>query len=244
MRSVIVTGGSRGIGLGITKQLLTSGYQVVVIARKSNLNFDACLQDAERSSPGCLHFLPFDLEDTSGIPALGKTLRKVCGTIYGLVNNAGISVDGALPMLQTSQIEKVVRVNTIAPIMLARSVLGSMMAAGEGRIVNVASVTALTGYAGLSVYSATKSSLIGFTRSLAREAGPHGITVNAVAPGFIETELTAGASEEMRQKIARRNALKRPAAIEDVARAVCFLLDDDAKCITGTTITVDAGNTA
>jgi 3-oxoacyl-[acyl-carrier protein] reductase len=244
MRSVIVTGGSRGIGLGITKQLLASGYRVVVVATQLNPTFEVCLRQAEESVPGSLHFMPFDLCEISEIPTLGKTLRKVCGTIYGLVNNAGISVDGSLPMLRISDIERVVRVNTVAPMVLTRCILGSMMAAGEGRIVNVASVTALTGYAGLSVYSATKSSLIGFTRSLAREVGRQSITVNAVAPGFIETDLTAGMTDESREKIARRNALRSAPAVGDVANAVEFLLGDASKSITGTTITVDAGNTA
>ena len=118
------------------------------------------------------------------------------------------------------------------------------MADGGGRIVNIASIVGFTGYSGLSVYSATKASMLGFTRSLAREVGKMGVNVNSVAPGFVDTELTQGLSEEKRQQIARRSALGRLTSLEDVADAVEFLLGDKAKSITGTVLTVDAGNTA
>jgi 3-oxoacyl-[acyl-carrier protein] reductase len=119
-----------------------------------------------------------------------------------------------------------------------------MMSAHTGRIINMASVVASTGYHGLSVYSATKASLIGFTRSLAREVGPLGITVNALAPGFVDTEMTHELEGAQRDQIRRRSALKRLADVDDVAAAVEFLLSEKAKNITGTTLTVDAGNTA
>jgi 3-oxoacyl-[acyl-carrier protein] reductase len=160
------------------------------------------------------------------------------------VNNAGISVDGALAMLQISQMEQVVRLNTLSPMVVTKAAVRSMMSDGGGRIVNIASIVAFTGYSGLSVYSASKASLIGFTRSLAREVGKLGITVNAVAPGFVDTEMTRGMKEEQREQIVRRSALKRLAEVEDVANAVGFLLSDGAKNITGTVVTVDAGNTA
>ena len=119
-----------------------------------------------------------------------------------------------------------------------------MMTARSGRIVNIASVTASTGYTGLSVYGATKASLVGFTRSLARELGPLSITVNAIAPGFIATDMTQQLSESNREQIARRSALQRMADPDDVARSVEFLLGEGGRNITGTVLTVDAGNTA
>jgi 3-oxoacyl-[acyl-carrier protein] reductase len=118
------------------------------------------------------------------------------------------------------------------------------MADGGGRIVNIASIVASTGYSGLSVYSATKASLIGFTRSLAREAGQLGVNVNAVAPGFVDTDMTQSLTAEHREQIVRRSALRRLVDVDDVANAVEFLLSDKAKNITGTVLTVDAGNTA
>jgi 3-oxoacyl-[acyl-carrier protein] reductase len=146
--------------------------------------------------------------------------------------------------MPTAQIEQLVRVNTLSPIVLTKSVVRTMMADGGGRIVNMASIIASTGYSGLSVYGATKASIIGFSRSLAREVGRVGVTVNSIAPGFVDTEMTRSLKDEQRQKIERRSALKRLADVDDVANAVEFLLSDKAKNITGTVLTVDAGNTA
>jgi 3-oxoacyl-[acyl-carrier protein] reductase len=137
-----------------------------------------------------------------------------------------------------------VRLNTLSPIVLTKYVARSMMADGGGRIVNIASIIAATGYSGLSVYGATKASLVGFTRSLAREVGPMGVNVNAVAPGFVDTDLTSGLNDEQRERIIRRSALRRLTEIDDVASAVKFLLGEGSKNITGTVLTVDAGSTA
>ena len=242
MRNVIVTGGSRGLGLGMVSKLAKQGYRAIAIARKESPELTAVMQGG--AEPGCIQFVSYDLADLEGIAALVKKLRKDFGPIYGLVNNAGISVDGALAMLQVSQMEQVVRLNTLSPMVVTKAAVRSMMSDGGGRIINIASVVAFTGYSGLSVYSASKASLIGFTRSLAREVGKLGITVNAVAPGFVDTEMTRGMKDEQREQIVRRSALKRLADVEDVANAVEFLLSDGAKNITGTVVTVDAGNTA
>ncbi|HEX3437950.1 MAG TPA: SDR family oxidoreductase [Pseudacidobacterium sp.] len=244
MRNVIVTGGSRGLGLGIARRLTSTGYRVIAIARKENDDLKAAMQEAEATSPGSFHFVSFDLAEIENIPDLVKKLRKDFGPVYGLVNNAGISFDGLLSMMSTSRIEQLVRVNTISPIVLTKHVVRSMMADGGGRIVNLASIIAFTGYSGLAVYGATKSSIVGFSRSLAREVGRMGINVNSVAPGFIDTDLTNGLRDEQRQQIERRSALKRLAEIDDVANAVEFFLSDKARNITGTVLTVDAGSTA
>ena len=244
MHSVIVTGGSRGLGLGIARRLTQAGYSVIAIARKQNSELAAAIQGAENANPGSFRFVPFDLAVIEGIPDVVKTIRKDFGPIYGLVNNAGISFDGALALMPTSQIEQLVRVNTLSPMVLTKYVVRSMMADGGGRIVNMSSITAFTGYSGLSVYGATKASIIGFSRSMAREVGRMGVNVNSVAPGFIETDMTHGLKDERRQQIERRSALKRLADTDDVANAVEFFLSDKAKNITGTVLTVDAGNTA
>jgi 3-oxoacyl-[acyl-carrier protein] reductase len=217
---------------------------VIAVARKRNDRLNEAMQQAEAASSGSFHFVPFDLAKIEGLPDLVKTLHKDFGAIYGLVNNAGISFEGALALMPTTQIEEMLRVNTLSPILLTKCVVRSMMANGGGRIVNLASIIASTGYSGLAVYGATKSSITGFSRSLAREVGRMGITVNCVAPGFIKTDLTESMKEEQREQIERRSALKRLAEVDDVANAVEYLLSDKAKNITGTVLTVDAGNTA
>jgi len=244
MRNVIVTGGSRGLGMAIARRLTGAGYRAIAVARKETNQLTSAIEEADRDNPGSLHFVPFDLAVIEDIPKFVKTLRKDFGPIYGLINNAAIGFDGVLALMPNSQIEQLVRLNTLSPIVLTKYVVRSMMADGGGRIVNVASIIGFTGYSGLSVYGATKASLIGFTRSLAREVGRAGVNVNAVAPGFLDTEMTQGLDGEQRQQIARRSALRRLANIDDVADAVEFLLGDKAKSITGTVLTVDAGNTA
>jgi 3-oxoacyl-[acyl-carrier protein] reductase len=244
MRNVIVTGGSRGLGLGSARRLTESGFRAIAIARKESDEFAAAKQESEEARPGSLHLVLFDLAEIDGIPDLVKRLRKEFGPIYGLVNNAGVSADGLLALTSIHQIEQVVRLNTISPMVLTKHVVRHMMADGGGRIVNISSITAFTGYSGLSVYAATKASLLGFTRSLAREVGRMGVNVNAVAPGFVDTNMTEAMTDEQRRQIARRSALKRMVDVGDVANAVDFLMGDQSKNITGTVLTVDAGNTA
>jgi 3-oxoacyl-[acyl-carrier protein] reductase len=258
MRNVIVTGGSRGLGLGIVSKLAKEGYRAIAIARNKTPELTALMQSIEETEceAGCepqsnsqceagrVQFAPFDLADLEDIAGLVKKLRKEYGPIYGLVNNAGTSAEGTLAMMSISQMERVVRLNTLSPMAMTKYVVRSMMADGGGRIVNIASVVAFTGYSGLAVYSASKASLVGFTRSLAREVGKLGITVNAVAPGFVDTEMTQKMTDEQREQIVRRSALKRLVHVEDVANTVEFLLGHGAKNITGTVITVDAGSTA
>jgi 3-oxoacyl-[acyl-carrier protein] reductase len=245
MRNVVVTGGSRGIGLGIARTLAEAGFRAIAIARKESKELTAVIEETETPErSGLLCFVPFDLAEIEGIADLVKTLRKDFGPIYGLVNNAGISAGGALALMHNSQIEKLVRLNTLSPMVMSKYVVRSMMADGGGRIVNIASIVASTGYSGLSVYSATKASLIGFTRSLAREVGRMGVNVNAIAPGFVDTEMTHALKDEHREQIVRRSALRRLVEVDDIANAVEFLLSDKAKNITGTVLTVDAGNTA
>jgi len=240
MRNIVVTGASRGLGLGITRKLIDAGYRVIAIARTESDELAAARAD---TSGSCV-FLPFDLGDIAGIPKLIAQARRENGPIFGLVNNAGVSFEGTLAMMPAARIEQLIRINTLSPIVLTKQVVRGMMSAGEGRIVNVSSIIAFTGYSGLAVYGATKSSLLGFSRSLAREVGGLGITVNAVAPGFVDTHMTSGLDEEHRARIVRRSALRRLAEVEDVAHAVEYLLSDKARNITGTVMTVDAGNTA
>lgn len=243
MRNVIVTGASRGLGLAITEALAASGYRVLAIARSSSAQLQA-LGTAATPSGGAVQFYPFDLLEVAAMPQLVSRLRKEVGPLYGLVNNAGLGTAGVLAMMRDEQIETLIRLNTLSPILLTRHVVRSMMSERAGRIVNMSSIVATTGYQSLSVYSATKASLNGFTRALAREVGQLGITVNAVAPGFVATEMTQAMDARQREQIIRRSALRRLPEPADVAAAVRFLLSEEARNITGTTLTVDAGNTA
>jgi 3-oxoacyl-[acyl-carrier protein] reductase len=244
MRSVIVTGASRGLGLGIATRLAAGGFRVIAIARSETAELRAAAAAAERAGRGSVHFRAFDLANTRAIAELVASLHKEFRPLYGLVNNAGIGTSSVLAIMPDEQIERLTQINVNAPLVLSKYVVRRMMSERTGRIVNISSIVAATGYHGLSVYSATKAALIGFTRSLAREVGPLGVTVNAVAPGFADTEMTRELGEGEREKIMRRSALRRLVDSEDVAGAVEFLLSDQAKNITGTTLTVDAGNTA
>ena len=240
MRNVLVTGASRGLGLAIAGQLAGDGFRVVAVARSPSPALEALIADSQ----GRVEFRPCDLAQLQGLGGFVRQLRADVGPIWGLVNNAGLGTSGLLANMSASQIEGLIRLNTTSPIMLTKFVARGMMAQGEGRIVNMSSIVASTGFNGLSVYSATKASLIGFTKALARELGRLGVTVNAVAPGFIDTDLTGGMEASERDRVVRRSALRRLAEVEDVAGAVSYLLSERARNITGTVMTVDAGATA
>src|SRR5579872_3662778 len=233
MRSVLVTGGSRGVGLGVARQLAADGFSVVALARRPSEALRAAMDEAAAAKTGALAYEAFDLAAIDAIPELARRLKATYGPFFGLVNNAGLGTDGLLANMHASQIEALIRLNTTAPIVLTKHIVRSMMTAGQGRIVNMASIIATTGYSGLSVYGATKASMIGFTKSLAREVGRLGITVNAIAPGFIDTELTAGLGDDGRQQVMRRSALRRLVEVEDVSRLAAFLMGEGGRNITG-----------
>jgi 3-oxoacyl-[acyl-carrier protein] reductase len=241
MRNVLVTGGSRGIGLAIAQQLAAAGFNVIAVARRESDELRAAIKEAGQ---GNLHFRACDLSTIDELPAFVKATRDEFGAIYGLVNNAGIGTEGLLATMHNSDIEALVRLNVLSPVILTKYIVRHMMADGEGRIVNISSIIASTGYNGLSVYGATKAAATGFTRSLAREVGKVGITVNAIAPGFIDTELTQTLGGGGRDRIAKRSALRRLPEVDDVARMVEYLFSDGGRNITGSVLTIDAGNTA
>jgi 3-oxoacyl-[acyl-carrier protein] reductase len=240
MRNVVVTGGSRGIGLSIARRLVSAGYNVIAVARRESDELGVAIREAKSN----LHFRACDLSAIEAIPSFAKSVRDEFGAIYGLVNNAGLGTEGLLATMHNSEIEALVRLNVLSPVILTKYVVRQMMADGAGRIVNISSIIASTGYNGLSVYGATKAAATGFTRSLAREVGKLGITVNAIAPGFIDTELTHNLSDDGRKRIAGRSALRRLPEADDVARMVEYLLGDGGRNVTGAVFTIDAGNTA
>lgn len=237
-RTVLVTGVSRGLGLAIAARLIAEGYRVVGLGRGPG-GF-AALADAH---PGHAAFAPLDLGDTALLPERARALAAAHAPVWGLVNNAAIGTDGVLATLHQSDIGRTVATNLTGPITLTKYVGRAMLAAGEGRIVNISSIIAATGFSGLSVYGATKAGLEGFTRSLARELGRRGITVNCVAPGYMETGMTAGLAGDRLEAVRRRAPLGL-ARVDDAAGAVAWLLGPDAARVTGTVITVDGGSTA
>jgi 3-oxoacyl-[acyl-carrier protein] reductase len=240
LQTVLVTGATRGLGLAIASRLIAEGYQVVGVARRPTAEF-ARLADAD--SAGMAHFVPYDMEQTDGLHDLVNQITKSYGPLYGLVNNAGLGQDGILSTMHARDIERVLRINLHAPIHLIKYASRTMMLRKEGRIVNVSSIIARTGFSGLAVYAASKAGLEGLSRSLARELGRLGITVNCVAPGYMETEMTQGLPEDQLDSVRRRSPLGLP-RVEDAAAAVSYLLGPDASRITGTVITVDGGSTA
>jgi len=244
VHNVIVTGGSRGLGLAIATQVASAGYRVIAIARKSTDALSAASDEAAAAGRGAILFRALDLADLAAVPPFVRALRTEIGPIYGLVNNAGLGTGGVLVNMRDADIEHLIRLNTLSPIVLTKYVSKSMMIERTGRIINITSIVASTGYSGLSVYSASKAALLGFTRALARELGQLGITVNAIAPGYIDTDMTQELTDVQREQIERRSAMRRMAEPIDVARSVEFLMGESGRNITGTVLTVDAGNTA
>lgn len=239
-RLVVVTGASRGLGLAMAETLAADGFRVVALARRPS----EALEAAQVAAPGRIAFMAADLGEIDALQALAQRIRAEHGPVYGLVNNAALGTPGLLTTMPASKIAELVHLNTLAPMVLTKYLARGMMTAGAGRIVNVSSIIAFTGYNALSVYAATKASMIGFTKSLAREVGRLGVTVNAVAPGFIETAMTGEMDEAERGRVANRSALKRLAEPQDVADAVAYLMSDRARNVSGTVLTIDAGSTA
>lgn len=235
---VIVTGTSGGLGRAIAARLVTDGFKVVGIARRA-----VSAEDIGTDADNYVH-VEYDLGNIDGINDLVRGIVAEHGKPFGLVNNAALGTDGLLPTMHNSDIEALVRVNVTAPLVLTKFVVRQMLARKRGRVVNISSIVARTGYRGLAAYGATKAALEGMTRSLARDVGRRGVTVNAVAPGFLETQMTAGLSEVNLDRIQSRSALGRFAEPDEVAAGVSFLLSDAGAGITGTTITIDAGSTA
>ena len=244
-KTVIITGASRGVGLATTLRLAAAGFRIIAVARTQGESLSKASEAlAARPGAGEIVFRAFDLSRIEDIGAFVRDLRGEFGAPFGLVNNAALGTDGLLANMHLSQIEALIRLNTLSPIVLTKYVARAMMAAGCGRIVSISSIIASTGYNGLSVYGATKASLVGFTHSLARELGRVGVTVNAIAPGFMATEMTRSLNDLDRERVTRRSALNRLVTPEDVAESVLFLMGEAGRNVTGSVLTVDAGSTA
>jgi 3-oxoacyl-[acyl-carrier protein] reductase len=238
-RVAIVTGASQGIGETIARDLAAEGAAVVLV----DIQMDK-LESVARSivdAGGRAEAHQADVADTAAAERIAAAVAAAHGRIDHLVNNAGITRDGLLMRMKEEDWDAVLRVNLKGTFSFSRAVLRTMIAARYGRIVNIASVAGLMGNAGQANYSASKAGVIAFARSLAREVGSRGITVNAVAPGFIATAMTDALAEDVRKAYLEIIPLKRFGLPKDVSSAVQFLLSDDAAYITGQVISVNGG---
>ena len=240
MDVILVSGSSKGLGLQICKNLLHENYKIIGISRTNSDEF----KNLQKLHPNKLYYKQYDFSDICNIQKLIRSISKEHGNIYALINNAALGYDGVLGTMHESQIDELLKVNIQAPILLTKYASRSMLLNQKGRIINISSIIASTGFNGLSVYAASKSALLGFTKSLSRELGKANITVNMVAPGYMQTNMTEGIHEHRLNTIKRRSPLGKLVSVEDVANSVMFLLSTSANNITGTTITVDAGSTA
>ncbi len=236
----LVTGGTKGLGLSICRDLYAGGYEVVACSRKLTEQLQSLMDESE----GRVHFRELDLADIDGLHDWSKQFITDFGVPYALINNAAVAHDGVLGTMHDSQIAQVISTNVTGTIILTKYISRTMLRKRSGRVINISSIIGSTGFNGLSVYAASKAAMNGFTKSLSRELGRVGITVNSVAPGYMKTDMSGGIDDKQFDQITRRSALRRLAETDEVATAVSYLLSESAGAITGTVMTIDAGNTA
>jgi 3-oxoacyl-[acyl-carrier protein] reductase len=238
-RTVVVTGGSRGLGAGIVQSFLDSGDRVASCSRSSTDQ----VKQWESDHPDRFLFVEADIADRDQSTAFVKGVIEKFGSIDVLVNNAGVARDGILALFSDDDSDTVIDLNLKATIHISRQVVRNMLAHDGGRIINISSITGLTGYRGLTVYGATKAALDGFTRGLAREVGSRKITVNSIASGYLKTEMSHGLDEGQLNQIVRRTPAGRLGEPDDIARAIQFLADERNDWLTGQVLVIDGGLT-
>jgi 3-oxoacyl-[acyl-carrier protein] reductase len=238
-KRAIVTGAARGIGLSISRLLAGEGARVAMVDLDQDA-LDAAGSNLIGEGGQCVtHRL--DVADPEAVKEAVAAVARDWGGVDFLVNNAGITRDGLLLRMKKADWDLVLRVNLDSVFHFSQAVLKPMIKARQGRIVSIGSVVGVMGNPGQANYAASKAGIIGFSRSLAREVAPRGITVNVVAPGFIDTEMTAGLSDEVRRDLLSRVPLGRLGSVDDIARSVAFLLGDDSAYITGQVLGVNGG---
>lgn len=238
----VVTGGGRGIGLEIGKTLAAGGAKVAVISR----NPQSCAQAAEeinRAYPDCAASYAVDVASFEGVAELAKTIVKDLGQVDILVNNAGITRDGLLMRMKEEDWDQVLDTNLKGAFNCIKSFLRPLMKSAQGRIINITSVIGLIGNAGQANYAASKAGVIGLTKSVAKEAASRKVTCNAIAPGFITTDMTDELSEDLKTAVMEKIPLGSFGSTQDIASLVGFLASSEASYLTGQVLAVDGGMT-
>jgi len=239
-RVVVVTGGSRGLGAGFVQAYLDAGERVATCARSRTPEVDRW----EQEHPDRFLFAEVDMSDRASTGVFVDAVLERWGTVDVLINNAGVARDGILGMAREDDIDTVLDLNLKGTLQITKLVSRKMLAQRSGYIVNISSIVGLSGYRGLSVYSATKAALDGLTRSLARELGSRGIVVNSIAPGYLRTEMSHGLDGDQLGQIVRRTPMGRLGDPADIARIALFLTDPANTYITGQVIIADGGLTS
>lgn len=234
---ILVTGANRGIGLNIIQRLNNDGYTVIGTSRTDD---GANIISQEINSNGGKG-LKMDVTNQESINSAIKNIQDEYGALYGLVNNAGITNDNLLMRMTDEQWLSVIETNLTSIYRVTKSIVKDMMKARQGRIVNIGSIVGMMGNAGQSNYSASKSGLLGFTKSLARELSSRNINVNSISPGFIDTDMTKALSDDQIDNLSKNIPLGRIAESSEVSSVVSFLLSDDSSYITGENINVNGG---
>lgn len=237
---VLVSGGSRGLGLAIVQTLLAQGHHVATFSRSISEPIERLKSNSQLGSR-FVHAV-LDAANATELRKFVQDRQKDWGRIDALINNAGLAYDNVLAMTPDDEIERMLDVNLKAALLLSKECSRQMLSQNSGNIINIASIIAERGFRGLSAYAATKAGMIGMTRSLARELGPRGIRVNAVAPGYLETDMSADLDDAQRGQIERRTPLGRLGTVDDVVPVITFLLSPASRFVTGQVITVDGGS--
>lgn len=237
---VLITGATRGIGKQIAITFAQNGYDIAINYRKENEDLKNTKEEIEKNNVKCLA-VQGDVSNFEDCERFVKEIIEKYGKIDVLVNNAGITKDTLLMRMKKEDFESVIDVNLVGTFNVTKNVINYMMKAHSGRIINISSVVGVAGNAGQTNYSASKAGIIGFTKSLAKEVASRGILVNAVAPGFIETQMTDVLKDDIKEEIAKSIPLKRMGSSQDVANVTKFLASDESSYITGQVINVDGG---
>jgi 3-oxoacyl-[acyl-carrier protein] reductase len=243
VRVAVITGATRGIGRACAEALAAGGWAVAIGYRSSDTDAKEALEAVEAAG-GSGTIVRLDTLDEGSIVEAFKRVTDSLGPVTGLVNNAGYSKDGLVLRYPMDAYELTMETNVRGSFLCTREALRTMLRAKWGRVVNMSSAVALHGNAGQTVYAASKSALVGITKSLAREVGGKGITVNAVCPGLLDTEMTSHLTDQARAYYIDQTPLGRTAHLEEVASVVRFLMSDDASYVNGAVIPVDGGLTA